>query len=258
MLIFFFLMGVDYQIQQIVSKAEERHLMMDPQFEGTCARFWQLMTQEGLNAPAKDKFRVLKAAPPKKDSITFEEYCALMKRIYRVLAPLYREKEVQNEVTQEWITDAAGCKEMSLGLFQKTLFRIAHQWGTHVDVDEYCSLLTKVYDRITHRRVVRGKTGFSEDVLPSIVVQITQTSQDDEEEGDGWDSCATEDDEEGFMYEDREGRRYKKKEPSSDDEADEVYFTTRDPFTYNESVRYFHNTDSKSTNVISEPSEEDF
>lgn len=144
--------------------------MMDPQFEAVCARFWQLMTQESITASVKDKSKQRKKAPPKKDTICFDEYASLMTRVYRVLAPLYREQEVQVEVTQEWITDAAGCKEMSLGLFQKTLFRIAHQWGTHIDIEEYCTLLTKVFERITHKRVVRGKTGFSEDVLPSLIV----------------------------------------------------------------------------------------
>jgi len=144
--------------------------MMDPQFEAVCARFWQLMTQESITVSVKDKSLKRKSAPPKKDSLCFEEYSSLMTRIYRVLAPLFREQEVLREVTQEWISDAAGCKEMTLGLFQKTLFRIAHSWGTHVDIDEYCSLLNKVFDRITHRRVVRGNTGFSEDVLPSLVV----------------------------------------------------------------------------------------
>jgi len=57
------------------------------------------------------------------------------------------------------------------------------------------------------------------------------------------------------MYEDRDGKRYKKKEPDSDEEADAVYFTTRDPFTYNESVKYFNLKDEK---AVAEPTDEDF
>lgn len=101
----------------------------------------------------------------------------------------------------------------------------------HIDLNEYVDLLTKIFDRVTHHRVVRGKTGFIEDALPTIIVNIKQASQEaDDDENDGWDSCATEDDEEGFTYEDREGKRYKKKEVDEDEEPEEVFFSTRDPF----------------------------
>lgn len=57
------------------------------------------------------------------------------------------------------------------------------------------------------------------------------------------------------MYEERDGKKYKKKEPGSDEEEDAVYFTTRDPFTYTESVRYFSSKDDKK---VEEPTDEDF
>lgn len=94
---------------------------MDSTFEAICARFWQLMTQEAFKQVDKKKH-----VRDKKDCIHFHEYSELLKRIYRVLVPLYREQEIQNEVAQEWIYDATGLNEMSLVLFQKMLFRIAH------------------------------------------------------------------------------------------------------------------------------------
>jgi len=72
-----------------------------------------------------------------------------MKRIYKVLLPLYREEEMSREVAQEWIHDARGQPTMNLVMFQKTLFRVAHAWSTHVDLDEYLELLDRVYERIT-------------------------------------------------------------------------------------------------------------
>ena len=63
---------------------------------------------------------------------------------------------------------------MDLNLFQKLLFRIAHYWGTHVDIPEYCELLMKVYERITCRKIIRGATGESEIVIPRIAVDIYQ------------------------------------------------------------------------------------
>ena len=40
-----------------------------------------------------------------------------MKRVYKVLLPLYREAEMEKEIEQEWIMDTRGQSEMSLGLF---------------------------------------------------------------------------------------------------------------------------------------------
>lgn len=108
-----------------------------------------------------------------------------MLRIYRVLSPLYRADEVEKEVQQEWAMDAAGQTQMSLTLFQKTLFRVAHQWATSIDEAEYVDLLQKVLERITHRRIVRS-SGQVENAMPSICVQLQQKifdpDADDEEE----------------------------------------------------------------------------
>ena len=53
------------------------------------------------------------------------------------------------EVAQEWIHDARGQDSMNLIMFQKMLFRVAHSWSAHIDMDEYVELLGLVYDRIT-------------------------------------------------------------------------------------------------------------
>mmetsp|Transcript_10867 Transcript_10867/g.13711 ORF Transcript_10867/g.13711 Transcript_10867/m.13711 type:complete len:116 (-) Transcript_10867:1471-1818(-) len=110
-----------------------------------------------------------------------------MKRIYKVLLPLYREEEMAREVAQEWIHDARGKPTMNLTKFQKTLFRIAHSWGTHIDMEEYIELLNKVYDRITIKQVIRGETGKVETCIPRIQVEIFQ--ENEEEDGAEWQSC---------------------------------------------------------------------
>ena len=100
--------------------------------------------------------------------MTKEQYTALLKRVYKVLLPLYREDEMAREVAQEWIYDARGQETMNLTLFQKMLFRVAHSWATHIDLDEYVEVLSKVYDRITAKKVIRGDTGETEIALPRI------------------------------------------------------------------------------------------
>lgn len=40
-----------------------------------------------------------------------------MKRMLKVLLPLYRETEMAKEIAQEWLLDSCGEQEMSLLLF---------------------------------------------------------------------------------------------------------------------------------------------
>ena len=41
-------------------------------------------------------------------TVSKEQYVQLMKRIYKVLLPLYREKEMASEIENEWLMDSAG------------------------------------------------------------------------------------------------------------------------------------------------------
>jgi hypothetical protein len=68
--------------------------------------------------------------------------------MYKVLLPLYRVKEMENEIEQEWVMDSRGQEELSFNLLTKVLFRIAHSWATNIDLDEYVELLSKIFDRI--------------------------------------------------------------------------------------------------------------
>ena len=68
--------------------------------------------------------------------------------MYKVLLPLYRVKEMENEIEQEWVMDSRGQEELTFNLLTKVLFRIAHSWATNIDLDEYVELLSKIYDRI--------------------------------------------------------------------------------------------------------------
>jgi hypothetical protein len=68
--------------------------------------------------------------------------------MYKVLLPLYKKKEMKEEIEQEWVMDSRGQEEMSFNLLTKVLFRIAHWWATNIDLDDYIDLLNRVYDRI--------------------------------------------------------------------------------------------------------------
>ncbi len=120
----------DHIVQSVVSKAEERLLLSQPEFETVCTKYWTLVRQTGHQDS---------------NTITKQQYEELLSRIYRVLAPLYREAEMKDVVSQEWYYDCHGQAQMDQHLFSKFIFRIAHQWATSIDVQEYCELLDCVY-----------------------------------------------------------------------------------------------------------------
>jgi len=59
------------------SKVEAKRIMNSPRFEEAVQRFWQLLRIDGANL--------------EKVTVTKEQYLGLIKRIYKVLMPIYRE-----------------------------------------------------------------------------------------------------------------------------------------------------------------------
>ena len=49
---------------------------------------------------------------PEQDSnrstVSQQQYTELMKRVYKVLLPLYRDAEMTSEIAQEWLVDCRG------------------------------------------------------------------------------------------------------------------------------------------------------
>jgi len=90
----------EFMIEYIVMKANDKKIFNHKTFEEQSSLFWQLMRQQpGFNQS--------------KDTINFQQYLSFMKRVYKVLLPLYREKEVVTEVTKTWKRDSTGLNEMS-------------------------------------------------------------------------------------------------------------------------------------------------
>jgi hypothetical protein len=172
-----------------------------------------------------------------------------MKRIYKVLLPLYRETEVSSEISKQWINEANGQDEMSLTLFQKSLFKIAHSWTIHIDIEEYVEFLSKIYDRIIAKKIIKGADGSTFVMLPEIFTEITQDEGGAEE--DEWQSCySNEEQYSHFDYrheEDEETKQvkmYKRKKGNEsggeeDDTAAAPVFSSREPFMFKESVKFF-------------------
>jgi hypothetical protein len=179
-----------------------------------------------------------------------------------VLAPLYRDEEMRVQVAQEWVYDVHGCEEMDQNLFMKFLFRIAHQWATSIDILEYVELLTRVYERITHRKVARAN-GTTDTAYPHIQVTIDQEKQPQNEDfaEPDWESCAEDEEEEAdaYNYELRDQKKYKQRkvEPEPENAMKDVFLTARDPFYFKERVLYYE-ADSKGETACQRPSNEDF
>ena len=91
--------------------------------------------------------------------------------------------------------------------------------------------------------------------------------EDEEDEEDGepeqseYESCMTdEEEEEGYLYKETDGKRYKKRNKLDDesDEDQEVFYTTRDPFSYTENVVYYHKKlDAQGAAITAPPGIED-
>lgn len=240
---------VDHVLQLVVSKAEERKLIAQTEFETVCTKYWALL--KGQN-PSDD------------NTICKDQYCELLTRIYRVLAPLYREDEMRAQVNQEWVYDSHNSNVMDQNLFMKFIFRIAHQWATAIDVCEYVELLEKVYQRIVHRKIVRCD-GRVDVAYPHIQVTIDQEKQQQHEDfGDAeWEECDEDDveDAEKYNYEMREDKKWKQRkneeEPKEEGAVKDVFLTARDPFYFKEAVKYYQ-ANEKGDVQCKEPSLEDF
>lgn len=119
----------------------------------------KIMSHDGFNAIAARFWALLRASPSanlERFTVNKSQYCNLMRLIYKVLMPVFREDEMKQEIEQEWIQDSHGHQELTFHLFKKSLFRIAHAWAVHISVEEYVELLTKIYHRITIRKVIKA------------------------------------------------------------------------------------------------------
>jgi hypothetical protein len=103
-------------------------------------------------------------------SISQAQYKELMRRVNKVLAPLYRGQEMESEIAQEWLQDSRGQKEITQNVLAKILFRIAHYWCTNIDLDEYIDLLQRIYTRITYKRVYFTETESVKSIYPRIQI----------------------------------------------------------------------------------------
>ena len=74
--------------------------------------------------------------------------------------------------------DSDGEEALNFDLFNKLLFRIAHSWATHVDLDEYLEILDKIYARITIRQVIKASDGSVVTCHPTIGCEILPELQD--------------------------------------------------------------------------------
>ena len=101
-----------------VSKVEAKKIMRHDKFEEVVNRFWALLRQS--------KDQDLGCGDLEKMTISKKQYHNFMCLVYKVLLPIFRENEMNAEIDQEWLQDSQGQSELTLHLFTKVLFRIAH------------------------------------------------------------------------------------------------------------------------------------
>ena len=73
---------IDFVVHTYVSKYEDRQIRMHPDFEAVCAKFWWMMAYS-------------KNANNSCETLSKKQYKELHSRILKLLAPLYRAKEME-------------------------------------------------------------------------------------------------------------------------------------------------------------------
>ena len=76
-------------------KLEEKKILANPRWEQITAVYWYLLR----SMPEPDSNR---------STVSQKQYTELMKRVYKVLLPLYRDGEMSGEIAQEWLVDCRG------------------------------------------------------------------------------------------------------------------------------------------------------
>jgi len=189
-----------------------------------------------------------------------------MKRMYKVLLPLYRDTEMSKEIDQEWLQDSAGLPELNLHLFTKVLFRVAHQWAVHIDLDEYLEVLTRVYARITVRKVIKASDGSAVLCYPTIYTEIIPEEENaeafapntsgadeallepcasDEEDKEGWDYRFVEDPGSMTLKKHKKRAAPPPPEPTGGDGLDmdsAPLFSVKDDIVFKEEVIFHQNS----------------
>ena len=155
---------------------------------------------------------------------------------------------------------------MNLAMFQKMLFRIAHCWATHVDIDEYCELLQYIYTRIIVKKIIRGETGETEIALPRIQIEMFQSSKE-EQDGNPWESCLSDeyqDDDYEYMHKEdpfqpEKNKRYKRRIPDGTNQDDgSIPINTNEPLLYIEEVQFYREPKEGDFNgAVKAPSDSD-
>ena len=148
---------------------------------------------------------------------------------------------------------------MNFNLFTKLLFRIAHQWATHIDLDEYIELLTKIYQRIITKALATDSwlddTGFRYNIYVEFPVDeklileqggnLSKGAQNDD-----WLECRSDESSRSdyeYKYEDDSEnmivKRYKRSKISSgagNSGPGVTNVTIKEPFVFTETIEWYH------------------
>ena len=95
-----------------------------------------------------------------------------MTRVYIVLLPHYRKKEMEAEIEDEFNFDRRHQPDLDYDMFGKLVYRIIHAWAVNVDIEEYISLMETLYSRITCKATIKeGKRDF---LIPKVVITFPE------------------------------------------------------------------------------------
>jgi len=175
------------------------------------------------------------------------------------------------EIKEQWDKDTHGTAQLSYLDFKETLFRIAHWWATHFDLEEYETLLEQIYERITWKLVIQ-EDGSQNHIIPKINIcfpdEEIKIAGESEflskplvENKNEWDDCPSDEDNKSefeYKYEEDEATMsIKKFKRLKAKQENVVLVEIKDPIYYQEQIIQPQGFD-KYTTIIDELMEPEY
>ena len=186
------------------AKARRQLIMYDASVRDAITRYWSI-------APKTESGRVSK-----------EVYIGICLRISKVVLPGYSEADRRQVIEDDWGNDSQGAETLDYFLFYRAIFQLADIWTNSLDVQEYVDFLTKIFRRITARKIIRLDGSVQ---VKHRSIKVVFPEKQKEPEQTAWEEAHPDSDNEDFEYriiDDQSGQQKRvkriKKDPNEQEE----------------------------------------
>jgi len=93
------------------------------------------------------------------DSLHYEGYAQLFRRVYRLVIEEYDDADVEASISEDWLDDTRGLSSLHRESFCDAVFQVADMWTDGISSMEYCEFLSRLFDKVTIVVEERGTDG---------------------------------------------------------------------------------------------------